>query len=84
MKKVTSLKVTGRITSVGVSDGLLGRVVNAIGEPVDGKGAIDTLDFYPIERIAPGVIERQNVDTPVQTGIMSIDSMTALVVVNDS
>ncbi len=72
------VKSTGRITSVGVSDGLLGRIVNAIGEPVDGKGAIDASDFYPIERIAPGVIERQNVDTPVQTGIMSIDSMTAI------
>ena len=66
---------TGRIASVPVGDAMIGRVVNALGEPVDGKGPIATTGFRPIERIAPGVIQRQDVDTPVQTGIKSIDSM---------
>ncbi|MBI5932930.1 MAG: F0F1 ATP synthase subunit alpha [Chloroflexi bacterium] len=65
----------GRIASVPVGDGLIGRVVNALGEPIDGKGPIQTTGFRPIERIAPGVVYRQDVDTPVQTGIKSIDSM---------
>ena len=66
---------TGRIASVPVGDGLIGRVVNALGEPIDGKGPIQYSSFRPIERIAPGVIARQDVDTPVQTGIIAIDSM---------
>jgi F-type H+-transporting ATPase subunit alpha len=66
---------TGRIASVPVGDAMIGRVVNALGEPVDGKGPIATSGFRPIERIAPGVVYRQDVDTPVQTGIKSIDSM---------
>ncbi|NWG34321.1 MAG: F0F1 ATP synthase subunit alpha [Chloroflexi bacterium] len=66
---------TGRIASVPVGDALIGRVVNALGEPIDGKGPIATTGFRPLERIAPGVVERQDVDTPVQTGIKSIDSM---------
>jgi F-type H+-transporting ATPase subunit alpha len=66
---------TGRIASVPVGDGLIGRVVNALGEPVDGKGDIVFNKYRPIERIAPGVIERKDVDTPVQTGIKAIDSM---------
>lgn len=66
---------TGRIASVPVGDGLIGRVVNALGEPIDGKGPIHHSNFRPIERIAPGVIARQDVDTPVQTGIIAIDSM---------
>ncbi|MCL4529376.1 MAG: F0F1 ATP synthase subunit alpha [Chloroflexi bacterium] len=66
---------TGRIASVPVGDALIGRVVNALGEPVDGKGPIATTGYRPIERIAPGVIARQDVDTPVQTGIKSIDAM---------
>ncbi|MFM8426961.1 MAG: F0F1 ATP synthase subunit alpha, partial [Chloroflexota bacterium] len=61
--------------SVPVGDAMIGRVVNALGEPIDGKGPIATTGFRPIERIAPGVVERQDVDTPVQTGIKSIDSM---------
>ncbi|RJP54203.1 MAG: F0F1 ATP synthase subunit alpha [Anaerolineaceae bacterium] len=65
----------GRIASVPVGDAMIGRVVNALGEPVDGKGPIATTGFRPLERIAPGVVERQDVDTPVQTGIKSIDSM---------
>jgi F-type H+-transporting ATPase subunit alpha len=70
-----TVKSTGRIASVPVGEAMIGRVVNAVGEPVDGKGPIDDDGFYPIEKIAPGVIERDNVDTPVQTGLKAIDSM---------
>ena len=70
-----SVRGTGRIASVPVGDGLIGRVVNALGVPIDAKGPITTTGFRPLERIAPGVVERQDVDTPVQTGIKSIDSM---------
>ncbi len=66
---------TGRIASVPVGDGLIGRVVNALGEPIDGRGPITFDGFRPIERIAPGVVQRKDVDTPVQTGIKAIDSM---------
>jgi len=66
---------TGRIASVPVGDGLLGRVVNALGEPLDGKGPIKFSKYRPIEKIAPGVVERQDVDTPVQTGLIAIDAM---------
>ncbi|MFZ4813659.1 MAG: F0F1 ATP synthase subunit alpha [Phototrophicaceae bacterium] len=64
-----------RIASVPVGRELLGRVVNALGEPVDGKGPINTSERYPIERIAPGVMERQSVNRPVQTGLVSVDAM---------
>jgi F-type H+-transporting ATPase subunit alpha len=70
-----SVRATGRIASVPVGKGMLGRVVNALGEPIDDKGAIDFQKYRPIERIAPGVIARQDVDTPVQTGIKAIDAM---------
>jgi F-type H+-transporting ATPase subunit alpha len=70
-----SVRGTGRIASVPVGDAMIGRVVNALGEPIDGKGPISTTGFRPIERIAPGVIQRQDVDSPVQTGIKSIDAM---------
>lgn len=70
-----TVRGTGRIASVPVGDAMIGRVVNALGEPIDGKGPIATTGFRPIERIAPGVVQRQDVDTPVQTGIKSIDSM---------
>jgi F-type H+-transporting ATPase subunit alpha len=69
---------TGRIASVPVGDALVGRVVNALGQPVDGKGPIRTDRVLPAERIAPGVIYRTNVDTPVQTGIKAIDAMIPL------
>ena len=69
---------TGRIASVPVGDALIGRVVNALGQPVDGKGAINTERYRPIERIAPGVIERKDVDSPVQTGLIAIDAMTPI------
>ena len=70
-----SVRSTGRIASVPVGDGLLGRVVNPLGQPIDGKGPIKFDHFRPIERIAPGVVARQDVDTPVQTGIKAIDGM---------
>ena len=70
-----TVRATGRIASVPVGDGLIGRVVNPLGEPVDGKGPIQYSGFRPIERIAPGVVDRKDVDTPVQTGIKAIDSM---------
>ncbi len=66
---------TGRIVSVPVGDGLMGRVVNALGEPIDGKGPISSTGYRPIERIAPNVVTRKSVDTAVQTGIKAIDSM---------
>ncbi len=69
------VRSTGRIASVPVGDGLIGRVVNALGEPIDGKGPIVFSRYRPLERIAPGVVERQDVDTPVQTGIKAIDAM---------
>ncbi|MEM7539280.1 MAG: F0F1 ATP synthase subunit alpha [Chloroflexota bacterium] len=69
------VKSTGRISSVPVGDALIGRVVNAVGQPIDGKGPIDTDKFRTVERIAPGVIKRQPVDTPVQTGITAIDAL---------
>jgi F-type H+-transporting ATPase subunit alpha len=66
---------TGRIASVPVGNGLIGRVVNALGEPIDGKGPVKFDRYRPIERIAPGVVMRKDVDTPVQTGLKAIDSM---------
>ena len=68
-------KTTGRLLSVPVGKGLLGRVVNTLGEPLDGKGEIKSDTFYPLEKIAPGVIKRRGVTQPVQTGIMAIDAM---------
>jgi len=70
-----SVRSTGRIASVPVGDGLIGRVVNALGEPIDGKGSVNFSGYRPIERIAPGVVQRQDVDMPVQTGIKAIDAM---------
>ncbi len=74
----TLVKSTGRIASIPVGDGMIGRVVNALGTPIDGKGVIKSNNFRPIERIAPGVVERKDVDTPVQTGLKAIDSMIPL------
>lgn len=70
-----TVKCTGRILEVPVGEGLLGRVVNALGQPIDGKGPVATQRTEPIEKIAPGVIWRQSVDQPVQTGLKAIDSM---------
>lgn len=69
---------TGRILEVPVGENLIGRVVNPLGEALDGKGEILTKDFYPIEKIAPGVITRQSVNKPLQTGIKAIDSMVPI------
>jgi F-type H+-transporting ATPase subunit alpha len=69
------VRATGRIASVPVGPGIIGRVVNALGEPLDGKGPVAFTEYYNVERIAPGVIERQDVDTPLQTGIIAIDAM---------
>ena len=71
----SSVVRTGKRAGVGVSDELLGRVVDALGAPIDGLGAINAEDYFPIEREAPGVIERKPVSVPLQTGIMAIDSM---------
>src|SRR3546814_9183257 len=68
-------KTTGRILEVPVGPELLGRVVNALGEPIDGKGPIDAKSTAPVERVAPGVIWRKSVDPPVQTGYKSVDAM---------
>ena len=70
-----TVRSTGRIVSVPVGDALLGRVVNALGQPVDGKGPINTDKYRPIDRLAPNVITRQSVNTPVQTGIKAIDAL---------
>jgi F-type H+-transporting ATPase subunit alpha len=75
LKEGDQVKTTGRVVEVPVGDGLIGRVVNPLGEPLDGKGPIETTKTRPVERIAPGVIVRQPVDTPVQTGIKAIDAM---------
>ncbi|MCH8220881.1 MAG: F0F1 ATP synthase subunit alpha [Proteobacteria bacterium] len=73
-----TVKTTGRILEVPVGEALLGRVVNSLGQPVDGKGAIDSERFEPIEKVAPGVIWRQSVNQPVQTGLKAIDSMVPI------
>src|ERR1043166_4365648 len=73
-----SVKCTGRILEVPIGPELVGRVVNALGQPIDGKGPINAKLKDPIEKIAPGVIERQSVSQPVQTGLKSIDSMVPI------
>ena len=73
-----SVKTTGRVVEVPVGDAMLGRVVNALGQPIDGKGPIETNKYRQIERVASGVISRKSVDTPLQTGIKAIDSMVPI------
>ncbi|HKK17045.1 MAG TPA: F0F1 ATP synthase subunit alpha [Opitutales bacterium] len=75
LKEGDEASTTGRLLSVPVGMGLLGRVVDAIGQPVDGKGPVDSSETYPVDQIAPGIIPRKSVDQPLQTGIMAIDSM---------
>ena len=75
IKEGDTVKRTGKVVSVPVGANLIGRVVNALGEPIDGKGAIEAEGFRPIEMPAPGIIERQHVSRPLQTGIKAIDSM---------
>jgi len=78
IKEGDTVRLTGRVAEVPTGDALIGRVVNALGEPVDGKGPILTTTSKPIERVAPGVITRQEVSVPVQTGIKAIDSMVPI------
>jgi len=75
LKEGDEVSTTGRLLSVPVGKGLLGRVVDALGSPLDGKGPIEATEYYPLEKIAPGIIPRQSVDQPLQTGIMPIDAM---------
>jgi F-type H+-transporting ATPase subunit alpha len=78
IKEGDTVKRTGRIISVPVGDEMLGRVVNALGQPIDGKGPITTKSFAPIERLAPGVVDRQSVKEPLQTGLKAIDAMVPI------
>ena len=73
-----TVKTTGRVVEVPVGDAMLGRVVNALGQPIDGKGPVETTKFRQIERVASGVIARKSVNTPLQTGIKAIDSMVPI------
>ena len=73
-----SVKTTGKILEVPVGESLLGRVVDSLGNPIDGKGPIKSAHSSPIEKVAPGVIDRKSVDQPVQTGLKSIDSMVPI------
>src|SRR6188768_2980327 len=75
VKEGQEVKTTGKLLSVPVGKGLLGRVVNALGQPLDGKGPIKSEVSYPVEKIAPGIIKRKSVSQPVQTGIMAVDAM---------
>ncbi|HUA84141.1 MAG TPA: F0F1 ATP synthase subunit alpha [Bryobacteraceae bacterium] len=75
IKEGDEVRRTGRIMSIGVGEAMIGRVVDALGQPIDGKGAIETKQFNHIERIAPGVVDRQPVKEPLQTGIKAIDAM---------
>ena len=75
IKEGDTVKRTGKVVSVPVGAGLIGRVVNALGEPIDGKGAIEAETYRPIESPAPGIIERKHVSVPLQTGIKAIDAM---------
>ncbi len=78
IKEGTTAKTTGTIASVPVGDSLLGRIVNSVGAPIDGKGPIDTSVTKPIEKIAPGIVKRKSVHQPLQTGIVSIDALTPI------
>src|SRR5215218_9009168 len=75
IKEGDEVRRTGRIMSVPVGRAMIGRVVNALGQPIDDKGPIDTQEFGAMERIAPGVVDRQSVKEPLQTGIKAIDAM---------
>ena len=78
IKEGDTVKRTGRIASINVGEGMVGRVVDTLGNPIDGKGEINTKETSPIEKIAPGVIARKSVGQPVQTGLKSIDSMVPI------
>src|SRR5690349_10532334 len=74
----SEVKTTGKLLQVPVGDAMLGRVVNALGQPIDGKGPIATTQTLPIERLAPGVVDRQPVKEPLQTGLKAIDGMVPI------
>ncbi len=78
IKEGEQVRRTGRIISIPVGDAMVGRVVNALGQPIDDKGAIATTEFNPLERLAPGVVDRQSVKQPLQTGIKAIDAMVPI------
>src|SRR5580698_4755591 len=78
IKEGQEVRTTGKLLQVPVGKGLLGRVVNTLGQPLDGKGPIQSDVSYPIEKIAPGIIKRRSVSQPVQTGIMAIDAMVPI------
>ena len=78
IKEGDTVNSTGRVVEVPVGDALSGRVVNALGQPIDGKGPINTDKFRPVERVASGVIDRKSVDTPLQTGLKAIDAMVPI------
>src|SRR4030088_129302 len=78
IKEGDEVRTTGRIVEVPVGPGLLGRTVNALGEPIDGKGHIEAERWAPVEVVAPGVIALQRVGEPVQTGIVALDAMIAI------
>ncbi len=78
VKEGSEVRTTGKLLQVPVGKGMLGRVVNTLGEPIDGKGPIKESAFYPVEKIAPGIIRRRPVSQPVQTGIMAIDAMVPI------
>src|SRR6266481_3648223 len=75
VREGTEVRTTGKLLSVPVGKGLLGRVVNSLGQPIDGKGPVKSETTYPVEKIAPGIIRRRSVSQPVQTGIMAVDAM---------
>ncbi|MDB6035751.1 MAG: synthase alpha subunit [Verrucomicrobiales bacterium] len=75
VKEGQEVRTTGKLLSVPVGKGLLGRVVNTLGQPLDGKGPITSTEYYPVEKIAPGIVKRKSVNQPLQTGIMAIDAM---------
>jgi len=75
VKEGTEVRTTGKLLSVPVGKGLLGRVVDTLGRPLDGKGPVNSDVFYPVEKIAPGIVKRKSVNQPLQTGIMAIDAM---------
>ncbi|OGF99919.1 F0F1 ATP synthase subunit alpha [Candidatus Gottesmanbacteria bacterium RBG_13_37_7] len=78
IKEGDLVKSTGRLLSIGVSDQLVGRVLDPLGNPLDGKGKVESKSFYPVEKIAPGVVQRRSVNVPLQTGIKAIDSMVPI------
>ena len=75
VREGTEVRTTGKLLSVPVGRGLLGRVVNTLGQPIDGKGPVQSDVSYPVEKIAPGIVKRKSVSQPLQTGIMAIDAM---------